>query len=112
MTTKVTEEIEVLSNKTVVTEATSSDTMADFDFSSHNLPTLESMEEPMTKSQCRFQHNLNGVYDSSSVLPLQNQTSGRCAVSPTDWNPNGAIVTMVNVSPFTANPDWNFIHRT
>ena len=79
-------------------------------YSSPNFADEHSFEETTTKSQCRYQQNSASV---SGTSPVFNQRhNARLSTSPTEWYQRGVSLTKCDVSPFTANPDWNLMYRS
>ena len=79
-------------------------------YSSPNFADEHSFEETATKSQCRYQQNSASV---SGTSPVFNQGhKPRLSASPTEWYQRGVSLTKCDVSPFTANPDWNSMYRS
>ena len=106
-------EADEVANSTASVNDESNDNLLGADLSSHNYPTLNSLEEPSLKSQCRYQQNGTKTHDCSAVPVMQlNQARRRMSVSPSEWNQASALMTTCNVSPFTANPDWNLLYRS
>ena len=82
-------------------------------FTSHNYPSLKTLEEPVTGSQCRFQQN-SDRFRETEIIPGThvNQSTKRFPMSPSEWSQTSALMSNCNVSPFTANPDWNLVYRS
>ena len=88
----------------------SADRPGETHFSPPNYQGLQSFEEPTAKSQCRYQQNPSCVSGTSPMF-YQGQIE-RFSTSPTDLSQKGISLTKCDVSPFTANPDWNLMYRS
>ena len=98
---------------TVKENDVTNDELFDIDITSHNYPSLQTLEEPVTGSQCRFQQNSDRFRETEIIPGTQvNQSAKRFPMSPSEWNQTSALMSNCNVSPFTANPDWNLIYRS
>ena len=76
------------------------DTLYHVDVSSHNYPSLQTLEDPSTKSQCRFQQNSSRIIEACDMRETQEHESiTQIPTSPPEWNQASAHVTSCNGSP-------------
>ena len=102
------ETVDELPENTGNEKAATSDELFDIDITSHNYQILQTLEEPTKRSQCRFEQNGERICETGTISTSQQ----RLPTSPSEWNQASALITSCNVSPFTANPDWNLIYRS
>ena len=76
------------------------DTQFDVDVSRHGYPSLQTLEDSSTKSQCRFQQNNSRICETGDVRETQGHESiTRIPMSPPEWNQASAHITSCNESP-------------
>ena len=76
------------------------DTLFQVDVSRHSYPSLQTLEDLSTKSQCRFQQNNSRIFETSDVRETQKyQSITRLPTSPAEWNQASAHITSCNESP-------------
>ena len=76
------------------------DTLFHIDVSRHNNPSLQTLKDSSTKSQCRFQQNNLRICETGDVHETQGHESiTRNPMSPPEWNQASAHITSCNGSP-------------
>ena len=78
------------------------DTLFHVDVSRHSYPSLQTLEDSSTKSQCRFQQNNSRICQTGDVRETQEQASAHitsCNGSPSEWRQTSSHVGRCNVSP-------------
>ena len=79
------------------------DTLFHVDVSRHSYPSLQTLEDSSTKSQCRFQQSNSRICDNGDVRETQeHQSITRIPTSPPEWNQASAYIASCNGSP----SDW------
>ena len=76
------------------------DTLFHVDVSRHSYPSLQSLEDSATKSQCRFQQSNSRICETGDVRETQeHQSITRILTSPPEWNQESAHITSCTGSP-------------
>ena len=76
------------------------DTQFDVDVSRHSYPSLQTLKDSSTKSQCRFQQSNSRICGTGDVRETQEHHSiTRIPTSPPEWNQASAHITSCNGPP-------------
>ena len=76
------------------------DTLFHVDVSRHSYPSLQTLEDSSTKSQCRFQQNNSRICATGDVRETpKHQSITQIPTSPPEWNQARAHITSCNGSP-------------
>ena len=76
------------------------DTLFHVDVSRHNYPSLQTLEDPSTKTQCRFQQTSLRISEAGDMRETQEHESiTRIPTSPPEWNQVNAYINSCNESP-------------